>query len=164
MEPRTIQQRLRSIGDADAATKAAGFFKTGPGGYSEGDKFVGVPVPALRRLVREFAPLELSEVDVLLRSAIHEERLLALLFLVALVAKKDQAKKKEVFDFYLRRTKHINNWDLVDSSAPAIVGGYLFDRDRPPYIGWPSPRARGSAASLLSPPSTSSGRATWPTP
>jgi 3-methyladenine DNA glycosylase AlkD len=78
--------------------------------------------------------LPLSEVEVLLHSPVHEERLLALLVLVLGLGKRDDAHRKAVYDFYLGNTQHVNNWDLVDSSAPAIVGGYLRDKPRKPLV------------------------------
>src|SRR5262249_49043750 len=79
--------------------------------------------------------LPLGEVEALLHSPVHEERLLALLVLVLGVGKGDDARRKAVYDFYLGNTQHVNNWDLVDSSAPAIVGGYLRDKPRTPLVG-----------------------------
>src|SRR5262249_14163895 len=112
------------------AAASARFFKTGPGQYGEGDTFIGVRVPALRKLAREYRHLPLTEVETLLHSPVHDERLLALLILVLGAGHCDDAHRNAVYDFYLRNTQYINNWDLVDTSAPAIVGGHLRDRSR----------------------------------
>lgn len=108
------------------------FFKSGEGEYGEGDQFIGVSVPQQRAIVKQFAPLCLDEISILLASEYHECRMIALLFLVHLYKsnKKNEAVKKEIYDFYLNHTKGINNWDLVDLSAPYIVGDYLLGKDR----------------------------------
>jgi 3-methyladenine DNA glycosylase AlkD len=129
------KKKLNSLASPDLAKSAARFFKTGPGQYGEGDIFIGVKVPVLRNLARDFRELPLEEVEILLRSPIHEERLLALLILVLVVAKADDARRKAICDFYLTNTKHVNNWDLVDGSAPALVGAYLMDKNRKPLVG-----------------------------
>ncbi len=131
LEART---RLHSLASPEVAAASARFFKTGPGQYGEGDTFIGVRVPALRKLAREFRGLPLTEIEALLHSPIHEERLLALLILVLAVAKCEDAYRKAVYDFYLTNTRYVNNWDLVDSSAPAIVGGHLKDKSRTPLV------------------------------
>src|SRR5262249_30567999 len=82
----------------------------------------------------EFRNLPLAEVETLLHSPVHEERLLALLVLVLGVGNCDDAHRKAVYDFYLSNTRYVNNWDLVDSSAPAIVGGHLKDKSRKPLV------------------------------
>lgn len=101
-----------------------GFFKTGKGGYAEGDIFLGVVVPETRKLVKKYKNIALKDAVKLLRSKIHEERLAALLILVDKF-QTDQGKE-EIYNLYLKNTKHINNWDLVDLSAGQIVGDYLF--------------------------------------
>ena len=126
------QQRLRSLGCLKQAEILARFFKTGPGQYGEGDRFIGVKVPVIRKVAQEFKGLPLVEVENLLHSDIHEERLLALVVLVGQFTKGDEATRKQIYDFYLANTRHINNWDLVDLSAPQIVGGYLDQRSRKP--------------------------------
>jgi 3-methyladenine DNA glycosylase AlkD len=129
---RDLQARLRDLGSPGAAAHAARFFKTGPGQYGEGDLFLGVRVPVLRKLAVEFRALPEGEVLTLLRSGVHEERLLALLLLVLIASTGDQGTKRRVYDLYLANTRYVNNWDLVDSSAREIVGGYLHDKDRGP--------------------------------
>jgi 3-methyladenine DNA glycosylase AlkD len=126
------QQRLRSLGCPQQAAILARFFKTGPGQYGEGDRFIGVKVPVTRKVAKEFKGLPLTEVESLLHCEIHEERLLALVILVAQFEKGDDATRKRIFDLYLTNTRHINNWDLVDLSAPQIVGGFLENRSRQP--------------------------------
>jgi 3-methyladenine DNA glycosylase AlkD len=101
------------------------FFKTGPGEYGAGDRFRGIRVPVLRRLTRTFAPLPLPEVLRLLASRHHEDRLLALLLLVRQFERAREDDRRKIVDAYLRHTRHINNWDLVDLSAPNIVGAWV---------------------------------------
>ncbi len=126
----TIQKRIRSLADKNKAALLQGFFKTGPGEYGEGDVFLGIPVPVLRGLVKEHDGLPPHDAARLLRSTFHEERLFALLMLVRAFTRGSDQEKKKIFTLYLENTRYINNWDLVDLSAPAIVGGYLAGRDR----------------------------------
>ena len=102
------------------------FFKTGPGEYGEGDIFLGVKVPDTRKVAERFIGLGLQDTVRLLKSPIHEERLLALLLLVKKYEKADDAGKERIYKVYLRHTRHINNWDLVDLSSHHIVGPFLF--------------------------------------
>jgi 3-methyladenine DNA glycosylase AlkD len=128
-----ILSRLHQLGDADDATQAQRFFKTGPGEYGEGDRFLGIRVPVIRRCVREYRYIELDDALEILRSPLHEARLLALLILVDKYrAAGSTAQQRVIYRAYLDHTAYINNWDLVDSSAEHIVGAYLFDRDRGP--------------------------------
>ncbi|MCI6161263.1 MAG: DNA alkylation repair protein [Prevotella sp.] len=107
------------------------FFKTGKGEYGEGDKFLGVTVPNIRMVAKQFKDsCSLNDADELMRSEWHDVRMCALLLLIHMLKGADETRKKEVFDFYLSHTGHINNWDLVDVSAPTIVGKYLQDKDR----------------------------------
>ena len=111
------------------------FFKTGPGQYGEGDRFIGVRLPALRRLVQQFQDAPLRDIDKLLASPIHEARLFAVLLLVRQFRlAKDDRSRRRLYDFYLSRTARINNWDLVDVSAPGIVGAWLAHRKRTPLL------------------------------
>jgi len=112
------------------AAGAARFFKTGPGDYAAGDIFIGVPVPKLRCVAREYESLALPQLAGLLNSKIHEERHLALLILTRQAAQGTPAAKHAACDFYLQHTRQINNWDLVDCSAPMVVGGSLLSRSR----------------------------------
>jgi len=129
---KAAQQRLRSLGSPEQAAILARFFKTGPGQYGEGDRFIGVKVPATRRVAKEFKNLPLPEVESLLHSEVHEERLLALVILIGQFDNGDDVQRKQIYDLYLANTGQINNWDLVDLSAPQIVGGYLEARSRKP--------------------------------
>jgi len=132
MTAKDLQARLRSLGSLNDAAFLAGFFKTGPGQYGEGDVFIGVRVPVIRKVAKEFKELRLPEVECLLHSPVHEERLAALVILVMRAAKADTTARKVIYDFYLANTKFINNWDLVDLSAPQIVGAYLAEKSRKP--------------------------------
>lgn len=127
-----LQTRLHSLGSPADAAFLRRFFKTGPGQYGEGDVLIGVRVPAVRKVAGEFRDLPLGEVEQLLRSAIHEERLAALVILTLQAAKADASGRKAIYDLYLANTRHVNNWDLVDVSAPQLVGAYLADKDRRP--------------------------------
>jgi len=125
-----IKRRLRESASQEDAAILQRFFKTGPGEYGEGDVFIGVRVPAIRKVVREFRGLPIRENKALLRSRIHEERLLALLLLVDRFKRGDERERERVYRLYLEHTQHINNWDLVDLTAPNIVGAFLADRSR----------------------------------
>ena len=127
----TVKAELRKLGDKEKANILQGFFKTGPGEYGEGDVFIGVKVPELRRLSKKHA-LSITGIRRLLRSRIHEERLLALLMLIRMYTKAGRDTQKRVYELYLESTRYINNWDLVDLIAPQIVGDYLIDRSRSP--------------------------------
>jgi len=108
------------------------FFKTGSGQYGEGDRFLGLTVPQIRSASREFRDLPLAEVEKLLESRWHEIRLLALIVLANSYRRADAATQQQIYRLYLRRTDRINNWDLVDVSAPNIVGAHLLRRSRAP--------------------------------
>ena len=121
-----LKKRLRQEADKEKAVFLQGFFKTGPGEYGEGDVFLGVIVPKQRRIAKEFADLSFTDLAKLMRSKFHEERLVALFILVKRYQKaKTDKDKQQVFDFYLRHKKGVNNWDLVDGSASYIVGAHL---------------------------------------
>lgn len=121
---------LKSYASAERAKSSKWFFKTGPGQYGEGDEFIGVNVPNQRKVAKQFALLPLAEIKKLLQNKTHEARLTALFILVLQFKIAEDAEQKTIYDFYLQNTKYVNNWDLVDSSAQHIVGGYLADRDR----------------------------------
>lgn len=127
-----IQARLHGLADAETARGQQRFFKTGAGQYGEGDVFLGIKVPVLRKLAGEFPEVGQDEIAGLLGSKHHEARLLALLFLVRAFGKGSAAERQQIYDLYLASTRQINNWDLVDASAPYIVGTYLADRERVP--------------------------------
>jgi len=127
-----IRKRLRDLEDREKAKTLQRFFKTGPGEYGEGDFFLGIPVPRLRELSKECGETDLGEVEALIESSVHEERLLALLILIRKYNREDEAGKKRIYGLYLKNTRWINNWDLVDLSAPNIVGDFLMNRSRKP--------------------------------
>ena len=132
MTAEDVRTTLKDLASPEAAARATRFFKTGPGQYAEGDTFIGVTVPALRTVAREFRALPLDEVRSLLHARVHEERHVALLILVLQVAKCDAAHRERVYDLYLGSTRYINNWDLVDCSAPQVVGGSLLTGPKEP--------------------------------
>ncbi|KAA0017986.1 DNA alkylation repair protein [Antrihabitans cavernicola] len=129
---------LDAVSDAADAKHLQRFFKTGPGEYGEGDVFIGVRVPATRKVAKQFSALPLSEIDVLLDSEVHEHRLVALIILngqFAAASKPralDEGTQRTIFEHYLAavRRGRVNNWDLVDSSAENIIGPWLFERPR----------------------------------
>src|SRR5581483_3656710 len=125
-----LQNDLKKLANPKKAKVLARFFKTGKGEYGVGDIFLGIQVPDSRRLAIKYKDLSVSDIQKLLQSKIHEERLIALLILVHNFIKGDEQKKKEIFDFYIINTKYINNWDLVDLSADKIVGAYALDKKR----------------------------------
>lgn len=134
MLAKSIQRELRRLSDARIAEHSERFFKTGPGEYGEDDRFLGIRVPELRRAAKQYKALSITEAEKLLHSEFHEERLLTLLLLVEQYRGGDDAKKQHIFDLYLNNTPYINNWDLVDSSAPHIVGPHLFRRSKQPLF------------------------------
>jgi 3-methyladenine DNA glycosylase AlkD len=127
-----ISKRLRKMGDKEDARFLQGFFKTGAGQYGEGDIFLGIRVPAVRELAKEYQKLPPEKVLPLMRSPYHEIRLFALIFLVNAFAKGDDTIQKKIYDLYLANTAYINNWDLVDISAPKIVGAFLLTKSKKP--------------------------------
>ncbi len=116
---------MQALCDPAIAEHSAGFFKTGPGEYGEGDRFHGIRVPVTRRLAKRHRLASERTVISLLRSTFHEERLLAVLLLVDRYARGDAGEKQRVFDLYVANRRHVNNWDIVDSSAHLIVGPQL---------------------------------------
>ena len=125
-----IKKDLLQLSNPNKAKKLSGFFKTGTGQYGEGDVFLGIPVPEQRKIAKKYIDLHLNDLEQLLRSKIHEHRLTALVILVTKYQKADVSGKNDIFRFYLKNTENINNWDLVDLSAPKIVGDYLLNNDR----------------------------------
>lgn len=122
-----LRQELEKSANPTKAKILQRFFKTGKGQYGEGDIFLGITVPQSRLISQKFKDLSFTEIKQLIKSKIHEERLIALLILVSKFQKGSNEVKKEVYEFYLANTKYINNWDLVDLSAYQIVGAYLFN-------------------------------------
>jgi 3-methyladenine DNA glycosylase AlkD len=124
-----IQKEIRSLADPKRAKTFAWFFKTGPGQYGEGDKFLGLNTPQMRRISRKhFQTVSLADLDKLIRSPYHEERSIVIQMLVHKFAQIRCRERQQIYDFYLSHTKWINNWDLVDISAPKIVGEYLLNK------------------------------------
>ncbi len=126
----TIQTRLRALADPATAQMSQRFFKTAPGQYGAGDVFLGIKVPTLRAQVKTLRGTPLKVMAALLKSGYHEERLFALLLLIDSYQRGDAEHKRACYDLYLAHTAHINNWDLVDVSAPHIVGDFLAQRPR----------------------------------
>jgi 3-methyladenine DNA glycosylase AlkD len=124
-----LKRELTRVADPERVGSLA-WFKTEKGGYSEHDKFIGVSTPMLRAIAAKYHQLKLAEIEVLLASRIHEYRFAGLLILVAWYEDGDAASRQRVFDFYLGHTHRVNNWDLVDTSAPYIVGEHLVSRSR----------------------------------
>lgn len=125
-----VKTAIRRVSDPKRAASLQWFFKTGKGEYGYGDKFIGVTVPQLRVVAKTFAALPLKEITKLLDSRIHEHRMVALFILVSQFIKSPEYQRRVIYDYYLAHAQHINNWDLVDLSAPKIVGGYLIDKDK----------------------------------
>jgi len=142
-----VSKALAAIADPEVAIGVARFFQTGPGQYGEGDVFIGVKMPVLRSIVKRFAALPLAEIDLLLDSEIHEYRLAGLLILVAQFERaskpqgggdqsRDDAGRTRLAGAYLTavRRGRVNNWDLVDCSAPTLLGAYSFDSSRDVFV------------------------------
>jgi 3-methyladenine DNA glycosylase AlkD len=127
-----VQAELSRLADAETAAGMQRFFKTGPGEYGEGDRFRGIRVPVLRQLAHAHQGLGLPAVELLLHSTFHEDRLLALLILNRIFAAAEAKLRQAIYRLYLRNTRFINNWDLVDASAEHVVGAYLRHRSRAP--------------------------------
>ena len=121
---------MNASADERKARNLAWFFKTGPGEYGEGDVFLGITVPVGRKIALGHTHLTLSELAKVLASPIHEHRFAALEILVAQYERGDEERRQEIFEFYLQNTHRANNWDLVDTSAPYIVGKHLLTRPR----------------------------------
>jgi len=130
-----IQKELWRLSNKEIAEHSQRFFKTGKGQYGEGDIFLGIRVPVLRKTAKKYRGISIDESAQLLKSKFHEERLLSLLMLVAIFNKANSRDRKAVYNRYLDNTRFINNWDLIDSSAEHIVGAYLHRVDKKP-IYW----------------------------
>ena len=125
-----LTNELETLANKEPAENFQGFFKTEKGEYGEGDVFLGISVPMQRKIAKKYFSLSLSKIQELLKSKIHEHRLIALLILIEKYAKGNEGDKENIFGFYLKNTKYINNWDLVDLSASNIVGDFLKDKDK----------------------------------
>ena len=127
-----IKNEMRKLANKKIAEHSQRFFKTGKGQYGEGDIFLGIRVPVLRKIAKKFRRISLAEVSKLLESKFHEERLLSILMLVNLFKSGDEDDQELIYELYLDKTKFINNWDIVDISAGNIVGAFLFEKDKAP--------------------------------
>lgn len=126
----SLIKELDTLKDSERAKVSAWFFKTGKGQYGEGDIFLGITVPVMREVAKNYTDLSLFEIQKLLLSKIHEYRFVALVILVSKYQRAKEPEAKKIFDFYIKNAKNINNWDLVDSTAEYIVGEYLLDRGK----------------------------------
>lgn len=127
-----IREKLKRRASKKKAEISRRFFKTGPGEYGEGDVFLGVKVPEIRNIAKQYQNFELGEVIQLLKSPVHEERLFVLLIFVLKYNKGNWLEKEKIYNLYLKHTKYINNWDLVDLSAGYVVGNFLIHKNKKP--------------------------------
>jgi hypothetical protein len=148
---KAVRDALRVHSDDSRARTLRRFFKTGPGEYGEGDEFLGVRVPAIRRVAIEFRELTLADTLKLLQSKIHEERFLALTILKAKYEKGTPEEKEKLYGIYLDNRRYINNWDLVDTSAEHIIGAHLNERSRKPLYGGNGHTIRRASAGKAAP-------------
>lgn len=125
---------LQSLADPERARNLARFFKTGPGAYGHGDRFYGITVPQLRALAKRFPNLEERDIEQLFSSPFHEARFLALVIRVRQYRNGDARERVRIANWYLRNASRINNWDLVDTSAPYILGDYFLTRSTKPLF------------------------------
>lgn len=123
-------KELQDARNPKQAQELQRFFKTGPGEYGEGDKFLGIKVPIQREIAKKYTGLNLGSIQKLLNSKVHEHRLVGLLILVDKFSGGDEIQKGNIFNFYLKNTRNINNWDLVDLTAHKIVGSFLENKDK----------------------------------
>ncbi|MCL5095763.1 MAG: DNA alkylation repair protein [Patescibacteria group bacterium] len=124
-----VQKELKKLANPEKARILARFFKTGKGEYGEGDKFLGIMTGPIQDLAGKYKDLSFSDLQKLLNGQYHEERTLAVMILIRQYKKGERVKREEVFKFYLKNTKKINNWNLVDISAPKIIGEYIWIMD-----------------------------------
>ena len=125
-----LKKELQNLANPKQAKILQRFFKTGKGEYGEGDIFLGVKVPIQRKIAKKYFGLSLPKIKELLKSEVHDHRSVALFILTDKYKKSDEENKGNIFNFYLKNTKNINNWDLVDLSAPNIVGDFLLDKKK----------------------------------
>lgn len=125
-----LKSDLRKLKNPEKAKVLQRFFKTGKGEYGEGDIFLGIIVPLQRAIAKKYSNLPLEDIKLLLNSKIHEERLTAVFIIIQQYKKGDEKSRKRIYEFYLKNRKGINNWDLIDLSAPKIVGDYLIDKNK----------------------------------
>ncbi len=132
----TPQSALKQVSSPKVAEQTRKFFKTGEGEYSEGDVFIGVRMADIRKVAKQNLHLKRTEILSLVRSKIHEERMLGFLILLYQFDKGDEVEQRRIYKFYVSKFKFVNNWDLVDVTAPGIVGRYLMDQDRSVLYDW----------------------------
>lgn len=125
-----LRRAVKKQSNPEQAKILSRFFKTSKGEYGGGDEFLGIKVPVSRQIAKKFKDLSLSEIQQLLNSKTHEERLIALFVLTEQFRKANETKQKLLYSFYLKNAKRVNNWDLVDLSAERIIGAYLLDKDK----------------------------------
>lgn len=125
-----VIKKLKKLGSPAKAGASARFFKTGRGQYGYGDVFLGVTVPEQRKIAKKYYEMSFGEIGKLLSQKIHECRLTALLMLVGKYQNANEAGQKRIAKFYILNAERVNNWDLVDSSAPYILGRYLLDKNK----------------------------------
>jgi len=125
-----LQKELKKLSNPKQAKLLQGFFKTGEDQYGEGDIFLGIMMPIQRKIAQRFINLDFKDIQKLLNSKIHEYRMVALLILTYIYSQASNERKKEVYNFYLKNTKNINNWDLIDVTSHKIIGDYLKDKPR----------------------------------
>ena len=123
-------KELQSLANPEKSKIYQRFFKTGAGEYGEGDIFLGLTVPQQRQIAKKYTNLPLPKIQSLLENKIHEHRLVALLILVEKFKKGNEIDKGNIFNFYIKNTKKVNNWDLVDLTAPNIIGVFLEDKKK----------------------------------
>ncbi len=126
----SLKQEIALLSNPEKAKILQRFFKTCKGQYGDGDIFLGISVPEQRKVAKKFKEIELSKLKPFMQSGIHEERLVALLILVQKFEKGNEAEKGKIYKFYFDNVQGVNNWDLVDLTAPKIVGAWLLDKDR----------------------------------
>lgn len=132
------RKRLQEAAHPSRVAAMSKFFKTGPGEYAEGDRFIGAYVPEIRKIAKHFIDCSREEIRELLHSKIHEERFLSLIILIQQYRKSGAVEQEEIYRFYLENIDGINHWDLVDVSSPPIVGHYLLDKDKQDLFLWAS--------------------------
>jgi 3-methyladenine DNA glycosylase AlkD len=131
IELMSLENDFKNLENEEVALKSQRFFKTSVGEYGEGDIFLGIRTPELRNLVKKYKSLPFKDIETLLYSKYHEKRLLGAFFLVKLFkeSKKDIKKQEEVYNFYLKHKSQMNNWDIIDTTAPHVIGAYLLAKE-----------------------------------
>lgn len=128
MNAKILEEEIKNLYNEEYATHHAKFFQTHKGGYGEGDLFYGARAPELRAISKKYQAIELAEIQQLLKNPYHEVRTAAL-FIMVLKYKKEKDQRKNLYELYLKNLDHINNWDLVDTTAQHIIGPYVFENN-----------------------------------